>query len=233
MKKRLYYNFLKYFYLIIISALIISCSSTKCPDNLAAGNLGKNVNSPEDDYLPKIYDNYLYFTTTRDGSVESIYKSKIRRKYDFSGAMLDTKLPLYALTNYGSIEFLINNDNNLRELYFTASQLKNKADRNIYYSKLYGNKWTQPIELNDAINSEYYESHPALAPDGSFIVFTSDRPGGIGETDLYISIKNSDGTWAPAKNLGKSINTEGPEITPFIGPDFTLYYATKSFSKNV
>ena len=232
MKKKPCLYYYKYIFIIFISALFISCSITKCPDNLITGNLGKNVNSPEDDYLPKIYENYLYFSSKRDGDVENIYKSKIRRKSEYSTAVIDTKLPLYSLTNYGSIDFFINIENNTRELYFAATQLKNKSDRNIYYSSLIDNKWSIPMELSDAVNSEFYESHPAIAPDGSFMVFTSDRPKGFGETDLYISIKNSDGSWTSAKNLGKPINTESPEITPFIGPDFTLYYSTKAYSKN-
>lgn len=206
------------------------CTTTKCPDKLVNGNLGPNVNSTEDDYLPKQNDGILYFTSRRNAEKEEIFRAKFRNKGLLNQAVKDTKLPLYTYSNYGTIEFFTDPKTMLTQLYFTASPPKNKSDRNIYSSTFSDGKWSKPSELTGDINSDSYESHPAIAPDGSFMIFSSDREGSLGETDLFVSLLNSDGTWGKPKNLGNKINSKYQEITPYIADDLSLYYSSKSYS---
>jgi hypothetical protein len=82
-------------------------------------------------------------------------------------------------------------------------------------------------KLLDHVNSPFFDSHPSISPDGTSLYFTSDRPGGYGNADLWMSTRESDGSWSVPSNLGASINSSCNEMTPFIcGDNRTLYFAS-------
>lgn len=81
------------------------------------------------------------------------------------------------------------------------------------------------LQINDPV---YWDSQPSLSPDGNTLYFASNRPGGLGGIDLYVSHKNALGEWCKPENLGPEINTSGDEKTPFIHPDNENFY----FSSN-
>ena len=85
-------------------------------------------------------------------------------------------------------------------------------------------KWinVRPLPFN---SSEYNVAHPALSKDGRRLYFISDMPGGLGETDIYVSIRNAF-TWEQPVPLGKEVNTVGREMFPFIADDGTLFFST-------
>ena len=86
--------------------------------------------------------------------------------------------------------------------------------------------WSEPINLGANINTEFWESSPSLSPDKNALYFSSDRPGGYGGKDLYVSYRVN-GKWLPAENMGPDINTAGDELAPFIHADNqTLYYTS-------
>lgn len=66
-----------------------------------------------------------------------------------------------------------------------------------------------------------WDSHPALAPNGSLLFFASDRPGGYGGTDIWYAVQEA-GAWSQPHNCGPQVNTECDEITPFVTPDGKL-----------
>nr|NQU90049.1 alpha/beta hydrolase [Bacteroidota bacterium] len=70
-----------------------------------------------------------------------------------------------------------------------------------------GNIYIKRKILNDKINSEYQEFHPFVAQDERFIIFDSNRPGGFGDYDIYISFKDNKNEWGVAINLGPEINS--------------------------
>lgn len=90
---------------------------------------------------------------------------------------------------------------------------------NIVYSELHNGKYQKPQNLGEMVNSTYNDYDPVVAPDKSFIIFSSNRPKGFGSVDLYISFKNDDGSWTKAKNMGKLINTKDIEFAPRLSPD--------------
>ena len=100
-------------------------------------------------------------------------------------------------------------------------------DSNIFTSTFDGISWGPTVRLNRNINTKYWESHGFVSEDGSQMVFASDRPGGFGGLDLWIS-KKSDGDWGPAVNLGPQINTSFNEDRPFvINNGKTLFFSSQ------
>jgi outer membrane protein OmpA-like peptidoglycan-associated protein len=89
------------------------------------------------------------------------------------------------------------------------------ADGNLFISFRKGSDWSKLRKLNKNINTKYWEAHGYITADGNRIYFSSNRPGGSGELDIWVSQKESNGNWGPAVNLGNTINTSYNENTPF------------------
>jgi outer membrane protein OmpA-like peptidoglycan-associated protein len=91
-----------------------------------------------------------------------------------------------------------------------------------------------PINLGNTINSKSWDAQVSIAVDGRTLVWSSNREGGFGDQDLWISRKNEKGFWTDAKNLGNIINTEGNEYSPFLHPDGkTLYFSSNNHSPRI
>jgi hypothetical protein len=99
----------------------------------------------------------------------------------------------------------------------------------VIYSSLYKDgSWSPIKKLNRNINTKFYESHAAVSADGKKLYFTSNREGGHGNLDIYLSEKDATGDWGPAVNLGDTINTPYNEDTPFITEnDSVLYFCSE------
>lgn len=80
--------------------------------------------------------------------------------------------------------------------------------------------WSTPQRLPEPINSSGNEWFPRPAPDG-WLYFGSDRPGGLGKTDIWRARSNAQGQWQ-VENLGAAINTAGDEYEPLPSPDGTM-----------
>ncbi|MDQ3108685.1 MAG: carboxypeptidase regulatory-like domain-containing protein, partial [Bacteroidota bacterium] len=82
-------------------------------------------------------------------------------------------------------------------------------------------------EENLSINSdEFSVGHPALSPDGKYLYFVSDMPGGKGTTDIYRAVINEDASLGTPENLGDGINTEGREMFPFLDIEGNLFFSS-------
>ncbi|MCP4546277.1 MAG: hypothetical protein GY835_07415 [bacterium] len=89
-----------------------------------------------------------------------------------------------------------------------------------------GDSYGEAEELAAQVNSPHFEAHPCVAPDESFIVFDSDKPGGIGFCDLYVTFRQADGTWGTATWLGEEINMPGTNECPSLSPDGKYLFFT-------
>jgi outer membrane protein OmpA-like peptidoglycan-associated protein len=91
-----------------------------------------------------------------------------------------------------------------------------------------GNTWSKPQSLGDNVNTKYYEPSVSMTSDGNTIYFSSNRPGGLGGLDIYVSRKDNKGNWGPATNLGAPVNTPRDDDAPFIHADGqTLYFSSR------
>ena len=103
-----------------------------------------------------------------------------------------------------------------------------RIDHDIYYAEVVDNEFQKPVRLDAAVNTMAYEADVFVAPDESYLVFCSTREGGMGRGDLYISFKNTEGTWTQAKNMGAAINTEHYEYCPFVTKDGKYLFYTSN-----
>lgn len=197
----------------------------------------KEINSPYPDYAPVINADgtEMYFTSRRPTLIknkkrndvkevkENIYYSRFNKDTQkWSEAQIlphpinipDRFNSAVALSNDGQHLFIYRDDNN--------------GNGDIYECVLKGREWSEPQRLPEPINSKYHESSISLSPDGNTIYFTSNRLGGKGGMDIWYAVKDKNGKWSKAVNMGSIINTDKDEEGVFIHPDGkTLYFSSR------
>lgn len=196
-------------------------------------NLGPSVNSEHSEYWPSLSvdEKMLMFTVMLPLSDPS-GSGRTRLHEDFfystreAGTWTDrinAGAPLNTLDNEGAQS--ITADGAI--LWFTACNRRSGQGMcDLYYSTWQDGQWSVPVNPGSPINSPYSEKHPAVSADGRRIFFTSNRPGGSGSYDIWMSEKTGEG-WGRPVNLGDSLNSSGLEQSPFIHPDQqTLYFSS-------
>lgn len=89
----------------------------------------------------------------------------------------------------------------------------------IYASRFEDGRFQEPEKLNGEINTEHNESAPFIDPNERYLLFQSNRPGGFGSMDLYVSFRQDDGGWGPPMNLGPAVNSAGGDFTASVSSD--------------
>lgn len=115
------------------------------------------------------------------------------------------------VTNNGTLYFCSGRDNPLPD---------------IYRSKYENGNYTTVEKLSRVFNMPYHAWDPFIAPDESYMIFTSIHPDGFGNEDQYISY-NKNGSWTNPKNLGSKINTNKIEYGSYISPDSKYYFFSR------
>lgn len=115
-----------------------------------------------------------------------------------------------------------------RQIIFTSCRGRSGyGSCDLFLSEKKGDQWSVPVNMGPSINSAAWESQPSLSADGRELYFVSDRKGGLGGRDLYVSYQIDKGKWTKAENLGPVINTRYDEISPFIHVNGrTLFFAS-------
>lgn len=204
----------------------------KFPLNVKFENVGDAINSTTKDYYPfvPINEAYLIYNTKRDDGSNKlpdgyynseIYISKVKNG-KFSNAR---KLDQNVNTLNGSEEIVgMSADGKKLIFYFENEE---------YYGDLFiadfdGSNVKNLERLPKEINSKDHEIAATITQDGTELYFASNREGGYGGVDLYVSRKLPNGKWGPAQNLGPSVNTFYDEDFPNITADGkTLYFSSK------
>jgi hypothetical protein len=182
--------------------------------------LGSDISAGSINENPAVsYDGKTIVYTERRGIANAIFFSKKERgawqqPIDITSAMnAGEDCSSCSLNSDGTLLFLYKTDN---------------YDGAIYSSSYVNGNWTPIKKLNKNINTKFYESHAAISSDGKKLYFTSNREGGQGNLDIYVSSKDASGDWGPAVNLGTEINTPYNEDTPFItSNDSVLYFSSE------
>ncbi|HEX6427905.1 MAG TPA: hypothetical protein VF008_09480 [Niastella sp.] len=105
-------------------------------------------------------------------------------------------------------------------IYFASYRGENL---DLYMSVKSDTGYEGPVNLGPIINSPSDEHDPLIASDESYIIYTSTRPGGFGEADLYMAYQK-DGKWQQPKNMGDKINTKTYEYCPNLSPDGKYFF---------
>ncbi len=204
------------------------------PVSVSFENLGPEVNSMYPDYHPFVSkdEQLLIFTSRR--------KVKPGEKPEFDGYFPSDIFSAanngIAFTNTTRLDNKVNSafdeqgvglTNSGDTLFFYVDNIKTFGD--IYISKLQKGGYGTPDKLGITINSPAIESACSVSQDGSIMLFSSDRPGGQGNLDIWTTRKNpSTGEWSAPKNLGPEINTPMNEDFPTLSGDGqTLYFCSE------
>lgn len=116
-----------------------------------------------------------------------------------------------------------------KAMYFTKVNPLNHQETGIYVTRYFNGRWTEPFKLGEDVNKDGFKSMtPSLAEDGETLYYASNRPGGLGGMDIWMTTINSDGETTEPVNLGELVNTWEDEITPFYHyPSKTLYFSSE------
>ncbi len=186
-------------------------------------NIGSEINTADDEYLPTITaDESTLIFTRKINNNEDFYKSvKIDGKWQTATYLSDRiNTPQY---NEGAQS--ISQDGKV--LFFTGCNRPDGLGRcDIYIAQKKGDDWSKPFDLSPPINTSGWESQPSISADGRTLYFVSNRKGGYGGYDIWKSTLSDKG-WSEPENLGPNINTSFNEQSPFIHPDdSTLYFCS-------
>lgn len=197
-------------------------------------NMGASVNSCYEEYFPALTvdGRNLVFTrrfprnaqtTANTPDEEDFYVCQLGEDGNWSEATRMEE-PLNSHDNEGAQ--CISQDG--RIMFFTACGRNDGTGRcDIYMCVRRGDKWSKPRNLGPGVNSGGWESQPSFSIDGKTLYFVSDRRGGYGGMDIWMTTFE-DGHFSSPQNLGPNINTAEDETCPFIHyDDQTLYFASK------
>jgi outer membrane protein OmpA-like peptidoglycan-associated protein len=217
-------------FLVILIVLPLAAFSQNKDNHIFIDSLFQlseiTTNSPGSDFGPAIVQDSLYFTTYIDhpygkrvhktGNIEfyKMYKSVI----DSHGNTIGERMPLTPFItqfNEGPVAWCEKTGELFITVNYPDQSLKSKKYLHevnrlkIVIAKRMNGKWKQISEF-PYNNPQYSVGHPAVTQSGDTLVFSSDKPGGFGETDLYYSVRKN-GNWDNPVNLGAKINTTGKE----------------------
>lgn len=221
-----YYVPLEYYYELVDYRREVD---TLRPPRSVLLNMGNLVNSDYSDYAPTLSanDDVMIFTSKRNShfrGVDPVHDEDLfisRKNYDSWGKSDEFK-DVNTQFNEGSAT--LSRDG--KTLYFARCNSPDSyGDCDLFQATLGKDSTWQNIEnLGIGVNSIAWDSHPSLSHSEDTLFFASDRIGGFGLSDIYYTIRNNDGSWSKAKNIGPIINTRGSEVSPFYHHVFHVLY---------
>ncbi len=197
-------------------------------DGVVAENLGAEVNSSHEDYAMVLYRDRLLFTSDRP-TVEGYIQGDDFWFTDREYRTWTKSLNYGGKINTGRDEGAPFITSDGEWIYFVQCDTEDGlGDCDIYAARMdYNGKWQEIRNLGEGVNSKFWDSQPFVSPDGEFLYFASDRPGGEGGTDIWRCRMLRNGRWGRAQNLGSEINTGGDEKAPTVAPNGEdLYFSS-------
>lgn len=206
-------------------------------------NMGPKVNSDAPDYAPFMHpsDSILIFTSRRDEEIviDDIYNQQNEDLFFAEKGFIDGSWSFSKKFN-SAVNSKFNEGSAClspsgKILYFTRCDADSGyGSCDIYTADFVGADFTNIRNLGTNINSAGWDSHPNISPDGKQLFFTSDRKGGFGGSDIYMSEQDSLGNWSKARNLGPAVNTLENEVTPFYHKvNKTLFFSSQGHLRNI
>ena len=143
-------------------------------------------------------------------------------------------------TGWSEIKSLGSSFEKIRIMRLTASskgtyafdEAGTNGDGVIRYSRLIDGKREEPRPFSKEINTGTWNAHPFIAPDEAYILWDGRRDSGFGNSDIYISFRQQDGSWGAAINLGDTINTDAWEAGARVTPDGRYLFFNRNMGSN-
>jgi outer membrane protein OmpA-like peptidoglycan-associated protein len=209
-------------------------SLVRNPTEAIIENLGRVVNSPYHDYAPLIYpDGQTMIFTSNRGLPKKLDKYAPEVNYEdiYSTRKLNGKWsPPSEISSELNVErhdagASISHDGKYLFIYYE------EGNGDLFISENVNGKWQKATALNENVNTINWETSACMSADGRKLYFSSDRAGGYGDLDIWVSEKDASGDWGIPRNLGPNVNTSGNEDSPFIHTDGkTLYFGSDAHS---
>lgn len=92
-------------------------------------------------------------------------------------------------------------------IYYFCTDRPDSLHADIYVNRREDGEYSATERLSWPVNTDYIEFDFIVAPDDSYLLFASDRPGGYGQSDSYICFHRDDGSWTHPVNMGSSVNS--------------------------
>lgn len=194
----------------------------------APKNMGDSINSADLEYYPSVTidDKTLVFTRRVKGYNEDFFVSGRMNDGWTKAKGMDGDIN----SNFNEGAQNISQDGEL--LVFTGCNFpEGLGSCDLFVSTKTKKGWSAPENIGSPLNTEFWESSPCLSPDKTELYFSSNRPGGFGGKDIYVSRRLPNGRWSEPENLGEKINTVGDESCPFVHADNqTLYFTSNGLT---
>lgn len=204
-----------------IRACQISLDTATFRKDILITNLGDGINSRFDDYFPFLSNDQtlIFFTRRKTGADENLlYSTSNNGDWRLANPVGNT---LNSSWNEGMSTMVRNG----RHMYFTACNRPGiQGPCDIWEAEVEQERIKKASAIEGAPNSNQWESQAAISCDGSTLYFASNRPGGQGGTDIWVSKRLNNGNWSNPENLGPIINTPQDEEAPFISNDDNALY---------
>lgn len=222
-----------------IDKRIFECKSAleliKTPKKVKIQNLGSGINSKYDDYSPALSadEKKLMFTSRRDHNV-GFGNEFSKKDQEFYEEVFVTEREDTSWANAKSLGSKVNGRKHDASVSTSADGHKlliykshHKTNGDLHYSSLKKKGWSRPKRFGGDINTTSFEPSATMNISENMLIFSSDRPGGYGGLDLYVSRLLPTGKWGKSHNLGPKINTKYDEDAPFLKADEkTLYFSS-------
>ncbi|MEO5642229.1 MAG: OmpA family protein [Bacteroidia bacterium] len=200
----------------------------KNPQRVFIDNLGSTVNSAYPEYTPLITadESEMYFTSRRNLSTGG----KLDQDNQYYEDIYRTTYVDGKWTTPFNMGKPINSDDHDATAGLSPDGQKLYVYRkgDLYECELKGAVWTEPERMNKNINSDDHESSVSVSFDGKKLYYISDKNGGIGNRDIWVSNMDAKGKWGASSNIGLPINTIYGEEGVFIHPDGkTMYFSSQ------
>jgi outer membrane protein OmpA-like peptidoglycan-associated protein len=200
------------------------------PKDIVVKNLGPTVNTSFSEHSPVIAsdDSYLLFTSRAEpatGGKENqpgVYYDDVFEARRSGAAAFTAPKPVVRVNSQYHDATIQLYDNDTKLLLYRD---ENNGDF-FFSNREPGGEWSAPMPLDANINSRDYEGDAYITPDGKLLYFSTSHYSEEGDKDIYVSKRNSNGSWGKARNLGVIINTAADEDSPILSPDGKSLYFT-------
>lgn len=208
------------FYVELIQKRIDECLAGQAilsqPSVAQAVNMGPAINTAQQEYLPVVVDTVLLFTSQPAAGGQTHVRASGKQQGKWKNA--------YVFFSAGKTGQMVVGATPKADQLYTYTMLNGLE----VYKRAGTKKWNEPVAEKLPLSNVAMEPSVHITTNGQFVVFASDRAGGYGGLDLYITQRLPDGTWSKALNMGPSVNTPYNEDAAFLDADTkTLYFSSQ------